>query len=101
MGGAQPLAITMNGGVALVAEVEEWRIDKRLETKYLDEKHTSIDDAINAAMHYVRKAKQKSIGVLCNAVHLLDRLIQREIIPDTLTDQTSAHDPLIGMYRIH
>ena len=96
MGGAQPLAITMNEGVALVAEVEEWRIDKRIETKYLDEKYTSIDEAINAAMHYRREGEAKSIGVLCNAVHLLDRLIQREIIPDTLTDQTSAHDPLIG-----
>jgi urocanate hydratase len=96
MGGAQPLAITMNEGVALVAEVEEWRIDKRLETKYLDEKHTSIDDAINAAMHYRKEGIAKSIGVLCNAVHLLDRLLQRDIIPDTLTDQTSAHDPLIG-----
>jgi urocanate hydratase len=96
MGGAQPLAITMNEGVALVAEVEEWRIDKRVETKYLDEKHTNIDDAINAAMHYRKTGEAKSIGVLCNAIHLLDRLIQREIIPDTLTDQTSAHDPLIG-----
>jgi urocanate hydratase len=96
MGGAQPLAITMNEGVALIAEVEEWRIDKRIETKYLDEKHTSIDDAINAAMHYRREGEARSIGVLCNAVHLLDRLIQRDIIPDTLTDQTSAHDPLIG-----
>lgn len=96
MGGAQPLAITMNEGVALVAEVEEWRIDKRIETKYLDEKYTSIDEAINAAMHYRREGEAKSIGVLCNAVHLLDRLIQRDIIPDTLTDQTSAHDPLIG-----
>lgn len=96
MGGAQPLAITMNEGVALVAEVEEWRIDKRIETKYLDEKYTSIDEAINAAMHYRREGEAKSIGVLCNAVHLLDRLLQRDIIPDTLTDQTSAHDPLIG-----
>jgi|CXWL01.1.fsa_nt_gi urocanate hydratase len=96
MGGAQPLAITMNEGVALIAEVEEWRIDKRIETKYLDEKHTSIDEAINAAMHYRREGEAKSIGVLCNAVHLLERLIQRDIIPDTLTDQTSAHDPLIG-----
>ncbi|MBL0183045.1 MAG: urocanate hydratase [Chitinophagaceae bacterium] len=96
MGGAQPLAITMNEGVALIAEVEEWRIDKRIETKYLDEKHTSIDEAINAAIHYRKEGEAKSIGVLCNAVHLLDRLIQREIIPDTLTDQTSAHDPLIG-----
>ena len=96
MGGAQPLAITMNVGVALTAEVEEWRIDKRIETRYLDEKHTSIDEAINAAIHYRREGEAKSIGVLCNAVHLLDRLIQRDIIPDTLTDQTSAHDPLIG-----
>lgn len=96
MGGAQPLAITMNEGVALVAEVEEWRIDKRIETRYLDEKHINIDDAINAAMHYRREGEARSIGVLCNAVDLLDRLIQREIIPDTLTDQTSAHDPLIG-----
>ncbi len=96
MGGAQPLAITMNEGVALIAEVEEWRIDKRIETKYLDEKYTSIDEAINAAIHYRKEGEAKSIGVLCNAVHLLDRLIQRDIIPDTLTDQTSAHDPLIG-----
>jgi urocanate hydratase len=96
MGGAQPLAITMNEGVALVAEVEEWRIDKRIETRYLDEKHTNIDDAINAAIHYRREGESRSIGVLCNAVDLLDRLIQRDIIPDTLTDQTSAHDPLIG-----
>ena len=96
MGGAQPLAITMNEGVALIAEVEEWRIDKRIETKYLDEKHTSIDDAINAAIHYRKEGEAKSIGVLCNAIELLNRLIQRDIIPDTLTDQTSAHDPLIG-----
>ncbi len=96
MGGAQPLAITMNEGVALIAEVEEWRIDKRIETKYLDEKHTSIDEAINAAVHYRREGIARSIGVVCNAIHLLDHLISRDIIPDTLTDQTSAHDPLIG-----
>ncbi|MBK8086550.1 MAG: urocanate hydratase [Chitinophagaceae bacterium] len=96
MGGAQPLAITMNEGVALIAEVEEWRIDKRIETKYLDEKHTSIDEAINAAVHYRREGMARSIGVVCNAIHLLDHLISRDIIPDTLTDQTSAHDPLIG-----
>jgi len=96
MGGAQPLAITMNEGVALVAEVEEWRIDKRIETKYLDEKYTNIDAAIDAALQYKQQGVAKSIGVLCNAVHLLQRLIERNIIPDTLTDQTSAHDPLIG-----
>jgi urocanate hydratase len=96
MGGAQPLAITMNEGVALIAEVEEWRIDKRLETRYLDEKYTDIDEAIDKAIEAKVKAEAKSIGVLCNAVHLLQRLIDRNIIPDTLTDQTSAHDPLIG-----
>ncbi len=96
MGGAQPLAITMNEGVALIAEVEEWRIDKRIETKYLDEKHTDIDKAIDTALKYKVEGTAKSIGLLCNAVHLLRRLIERKVIPDTLTDQTSAHDPLIG-----
>ena len=98
MGGAQPLAITMNEGVALVAEVEEWRIDKRLETKYLDEKITDIDEAINKAQTYKAQGISKSIGVLCNAVDLLERLVERNIVPDTLTDQTSAHDPLIGYW---
>lgn len=96
MGGAQPLAITMNEGVALIAEVEEWRIDKRIETKYLDEKYTDIDEAIDKAVWYKAEGIGKSIGVLCNAVHLLQRLLERNIVPDTLTDQTSAHDPLIG-----
>jgi urocanate hydratase len=96
MGGAQPLAITMNEGVALVAEVEEWRIDKRIETKYLDEKYTNADEAITAAVKYKAAGVAKSIGVLCNAITLLQRLIAREIVPDTLTDQTSAHDPMYG-----
>lgn len=96
MGGAQPLAITMNEGVALIAEVEEWRIDKRLETRYLDEKYTNLDEAIDAALQHKQEGKAVSIGVLANAVHLLHRLIERGIVPDTLTDQTSAHDPLIG-----
>lgn len=96
MGGAQPMAITMNGGVALIAEVEEWRIDKRIETRYLDEKYVSIDQAIDAALEYKKQGKALSIGVLCNAVHLLERLLERNITPDTLSDQTSAHDPLIG-----
>jgi urocanate hydratase len=94
MGGAQPLAITMNEGVALIAEVEEWRIDKRIATKYLDEKYSDIDEGIDKAMEAKVKGEAKSIGVCCNAVHLLERLIERNIIPDTLTDQTSAHDPI-------
>jgi urocanate hydratase len=96
MGGAQPLAITMNEGVALVAEVEEWRIDKRLETKYVDLKFVNIDEAIDAALKAKAAGGALSIGVLCNAINLLQRLIERNIVPDTLTDQTSAHDPLIG-----
>jgi urocanate hydratase len=94
MGGAQPLAITMNEGVALIAEVEEWRIDKRISTKYLDEKFTDIDEAIDQGLRYKAEGVGKSIGVLCNAVHLLERLVERNIVPDTLTDQTSAHDPI-------
>jgi urocanate hydratase len=94
MGGAQPLAITMNEGVALIAEVEEWRIDKRISTKYLDEKFIDIDEAINQSLKYKAAGVGKSIGVLCNAVHLLERLVEKNIIPHTLTDQTSAHDPI-------
>lgn len=98
MGGAQPLAITMNEGVALIAEVEEWRIDKRLETKYLDLKFTDIDKAIARALEGKQNGEAISIGVLCNAVHLLERMLEKNVIPDTLTDQTSAHDPLIGYW---
>lgn len=98
MGGAQPLAITMNGGVALIAEVEEWRIDKRLETRYLDIKIGDIDAAIDRALEARRAGEVISIAVCCNAVHLLERLIERDCVPDTLTDQTSAHDPLIGYW---
>jgi urocanate hydratase len=98
MGGAQPLAITMNEGVALIAEVEEWRIDKRLDTKYLDVKMSDIDAAIDRAEEARRRGEVLSIGVRCNAVDLLERLIERNCIPDTLTDQTSAHDPLIGYW---
>jgi urocanate hydratase len=98
MGGAQPLAITMNEGVALIAEVEEWRIDKRLDTRYLDMKMQDIDAAIDRALEARSLGEVLSIGVRCNAVDLLERLISRNCIPDTLTDQTSAHDPLIGYW---
>lgn len=98
MGGAQPLAITMNQGVCLAADVEEWRIKKRLETRYIDEIAYDIDEAIDKALQYKQENKALSIGVVCNAVELLQRLIDRNITPDTLTDQTSAHDPLIGYF---
>jgi urocanate hydratase len=98
MGGAQPLAITMNEGVALIAEVEYWRIQKRLETKYLDFGVADLDEAIDMALQAKKDRKAVSIGVCCNAVDLLQRLLERNIVPDTLTDQTSAHDPLIGYW---
>jgi len=96
MGGAQPLAITMNEGVALIAEVERWRIQKRIETKYCDVWFENIDEAIDRALEAKQNGEAISIAVLTNAVCLLERLIKRNIVPDTLTDQTSAHDPLIG-----
>ncbi|MDW8346830.1 MAG: urocanate hydratase [Bacteroidia bacterium] len=98
MGGAQPLAITMNEGVCLVAEMEEWRIKKRIETRYLDEVEHNLDTAIDKALAYKKQGKAISIAVLCNAVDLLQRLIDRNITPDVLTDQTSAHDELVGYF---
>jgi urocanate hydratase len=98
MGGAQPLAITMNEGVALVAEVEEWRIQKRIETKYIDVYYTDIDEAIDRSLKAKADGEALSVGVLCNVVDLLQRLLDRNITPDTLTDQTSAHDELIGYF---
>lgn len=100
MGGAQPLAITMNEGVCLAAEIEEWRIQKRIDTRYIDEMSHNIDEAIDKAVEYKQKGIAKSIGVVCNAVELLERLIKRNIVPDTLTDQTSAHDELVGYFPL-
>jgi len=98
MGGAQPLAITMNNGVCLAAEMEEERVNKRLETNYLNEIKHSIDEGIDRAVDAQQKGEATSIGIVCNAVELLQRLIDRGVIPDALTDQTSAHDELNGYY---
>jgi len=98
MGGAQPLAITMNEGVALIAEMEQWRIDKRLETKYLDESFTDIKKAVDRALEAKANREAVSIGVCCNIVDLLQYLLDNDIAIDTLTDQTSAHDELIGYF---
>jgi len=96
MGGAQPLAITMNGGVCLAAEVDRSRMEKRIHTKYLDEIETDVDIAIEKALDAKKSGRAWSIGVLCNAVELLQRLKDKKIKVDILTDQTSAHDPLVG-----
>ena len=98
MGGAQPLAITMNEGTCLIADVCRERLEKRVHDRYLDEIHDDIDAAIDRALELKSQRKGVSVGVVANAVDLLQRLVDRTITPDTLTDQTSAHDPLEGYY---
>jgi urocanate hydratase len=96
MGGAQPLAATMNEGTFLGADVDRARIQKRLDTRYCDVLIEDVDAAIDQALAWKKAKVAKSIGVVCNAVDLLHRLIERGVVPDVLTDQTSAHDPLGG-----
>lgn len=96
MGGAQPLAVTMNDGIALCIEVDETRIDRRVETKYLDVKAYNLDHALKLAKEAQEKGKPLSIGVLGNAAEILPELLRLKFLPDALTDQTSAHDPLTG-----
>jgi urocanate hydratase len=96
MGGAQPLAATMNEGTALIAEVDRTRIQRRLDKRYLDEEAPSLDAAIQRAIEARDAGEAVSIGVVANAVDLLEALIKRNIVPDVLTDQTSAHDELQG-----
>jgi len=98
MGGAQPLAITMNEGICLAAEMEQWRCEKRIQTRYLDFMYNDLDQAIDKALEAVRKSEAISIAYVGNAVDLLKRLVERSIVPDTLTDQTSAHDELVGYF---
>jgi urocanate hydratase len=96
MGGAQPLAVTMNDGVALVAEVEHERIRRRLSNGYLDEACDTVDQALARAAAARSAGQPRSIGVLANAVDLLETLLARGVVPDVVTDQTSAHDLLNG-----
>ncbi|MED3759668.1 urocanate hydratase [Peribacillus frigoritolerans] len=96
MGGAQPLAVTMNGGVCIGIDVDETRIDRRIETRYTDVKTDSLDEAIRLANEAKLAGKALSIGLIGNASDILPEMIARNFIPDVLTDQTSAHDPLNG-----
>ncbi len=96
MGGAQPLAATMNEGTFLGADVDRARIEKRLRTRYCDLLLEDVDRAIDQALEWKRAGVARSVGVVCNVVELLRRLIARGVTPDVLTDQTSAHDPLNG-----
>ncbi|MCH2162325.1 MAG: urocanate hydratase [Phycisphaerales bacterium] len=98
MGGAQPLAITMNQGTCLIAEMCRERLEKRVHDRYLDEIVEDLDAAIDRAIELKNNNEAISVGWLGNAVDLLQRLDERGIVPDTLTDQTSAHDPLVGYY---
>jgi urocanate hydratase len=96
MGGAQPLAVTMNEGVALVIEVDPARIARRLATRYLDEQADSLDDALRRVDAYRAAGEARSVGLCANAADVLPELVRRGITPDVLTDQTSAHDALLG-----
>ncbi|MGI6345097.1 MAG: urocanate hydratase [Bacillota bacterium] len=96
MGGAQPLAVTMNEGVAIVVEVDEHRIQRRLETRYLDVKTDSLDEALRLADEALAEGRALSIGLLGNAADILPEMVERGRIPDMVTDQTSAHDALSG-----
>jgi urocanate hydratase len=98
MGGAQPLAVTMNQGVCLIAEMCIERLEKREHDRYLDEIHRDLDTAIERALQAKAEGRALSVGWLGNAVDLLEALVQRNIAPDAVTDQTSAHDPLNGYY---
>src|SRR5271155_4241429 len=94
MGGAQPLAVTMNGGVALCIECDPSRIERRIETRYLDARANDLEDAVRQATGAARAARPLSIGLLGNAAEVLPRLLSMGIEVDIVTDQTSAHDPL-------
>ena len=96
MGGAQPLAATMNGAAALVIEVDRHRIERRLETRYLDAATSSLDEALQTLATWRRDKVARSIGLEGNAADVLPELVRRGVVPDILTDQTSAHDALNG-----
>jgi urocanate hydratase len=96
MGGAQPLAVTMNGGVALCVEVDPTRIERRLQTAYLDTSTDNLDDALALADKAVEEKRALSIGLLGNAAAIYPEMVRRGRVPDMVTDQTSAHDPLNG-----
>ncbi|WP_263368829.1 urocanate hydratase [Edaphobacter bradus] len=96
MGGAQPLAIKLAGGVSICIEVDPTRIQRRLETRYLDKTTNSLDEAIQLAQLAKRRREAVSIGLMGNAAELLPKMVQLGFTPDLVTDQTSSHDPMWG-----
>ncbi|MEJ2734017.1 MAG: urocanate hydratase [Anaerolineae bacterium] len=95
MGGAQPLAVTMNEGVALVVEIDPWRAQRRLDHRYLDIVVDDLEEAMTLVGEAVEKEESKSIGLIGNAADLFPELVARGVVPDLVTDQTCAHDPLM------
>ena len=95
MGGAQPLAIKMNEGVGLVVEIDPWRAQRRLDTRYLDVVVDSLEEAMTMVEEALKKEEPKSIGLIANAADVLPELVIRGVVPDVVTDQTPAHDPLM------
>ena len=96
MGGAQPLAATMNGGVILNVEINPWAIKRRLDTGYLEMSFDNLDEALGAARKALKEGSPTSIGLQGNAAEIYPELVKRGVIPDIVTDQTAAHDPLNG-----
>jgi urocanate hydratase len=96
MGGAQPLAVKLAGGVSICIEVDPTRIERRLETRYLDQTSNSLDEAIRLAQLAKRRREALSIGLMGNAAELLPKMVQLGFTPDLVTDQTSSHDPMWG-----
>jgi len=99
MGGAQPLAITMNEGVGLIVEVDPRRAERRLRTHYVDEVVEDLDEALRRVERYLAQGEARSIGLLANAADVYPELVRRGITPDVVTDQTPAHDPLMYVPR--
>ena len=96
MGGAQPLAITMNNGVGIIVEINKWAIERRLKGGYLDTWTDSLDEALKMKDEALKEGKALSIGLWGNAADVYPELVKRGIVPDVVTDQTAAHDPLNG-----
>ena len=101
MGGAQPLSVTMAGGVAICVEIDESRIKRRIDTDYLDKSTDDIAEAISWAKKAIKEKKPLSIGLLGNAADIIPKFAKKNIIPDIVTDQTSAHDELVGYIPIN
>ncbi len=95
MGGAQPLAVTMNEGVALVVEIDPRRAQRRVDTRYLDELTDNLEDAMTRVEDAIKRKQPRSIGLIGNAADVLPELVARGVVPNVVTDQTPAHDPLM------